>query len=415
MEDRRIEKVNILIGQQKYEEAERILKDLLSSDANNIYLLTLFAEVNLQQDKFDVAEKIIQNAITLAPDEAHLFYVKSRVEANQGNLDLAEKSALQAVAFDPYDADYFAMLAHLKLLKKQFKEGLEIANKALEIDAENILAINCRSTALIKLNKSEEAFTTIEGALREDPNNAYTHANYGWGLLENGNPKKALEHFKESLKNDPNSEYAQSGMVEAIKATNPIYKMFLKYSFWMHNLTSKYQWGVIVGFYFGFKFLRVLASNNKALEPFLMPIIILLAVIAFSTWVIQPISNLFLRFNKYGNILLNKDEKLSSNFVAGSLLFSIVGIVFLLILGEEKYLSIVFFGLAMMLPLSVMFSPAKSKNTLVIYTISMAIIGLSAIGIALNNGVLMNGFSLLFMLAFFGFQWFANYLTIEKK
>ena len=81
---------------------------------------------------------------------------------------------------------------------------MELADRSLEIDAENLLGLNTRSTALLKLNKSEESFSTIEGALREDPNNAYTHANYGWGLLEKGSHKKALEHFKESLKHNPN-------------------------------------------------------------------------------------------------------------------------------------------------------------------------------------------------------------------
>ena len=93
------------------------------------------------------------------------------------------------------------MLANFKLSRKKYEEALEIANEALEIDAENILALNTRSTSLLKLNRKEESFETIEGALREDPNNAYTHANFGWGLLEKGDHKKALEHFREALKN----------------------------------------------------------------------------------------------------------------------------------------------------------------------------------------------------------------------
>ncbi|MCH5600269.1 hypothetical protein [Niabella ginsengisoli] len=71
-----------------------------------------------------------------------------------------------------------------------------MADKALEIDAENLLGLNMRSSALVKLNRKEESFETIEGALRNDPNNAYTHANYGWGLLENGNAKNPYNILK---------------------------------------------------------------------------------------------------------------------------------------------------------------------------------------------------------------------------
>lgn len=413
-EDNRLSKVEILIQQKKFGEAEKLLSDLLTEDSNNIHFLSLLAEVYLQQDKFDNANSIIGNAIGLSPDAPHLFYIKSRIAIQQDNLSEAEKNINQAIELDPYDADYFALLANIKLGRKQFKDALETANRALEIDAENLLALNTRSTALNKLNRSEESFETIEGALREDPNNAYTHANYGWGLLEKGDHKKALEHFKEALSNDPTFDYAQSGMLEALKATNPIYRLFLKYSFFMSNLTAKYQWGVIIGFYLGFKALRTIAKNNEALQPYLIPLIIALGLIAFSTWVVAPISNLFLRFNKYGQLLLDKKEKLSSNFVAISLGAFIVGLPLYFALSDEKMLTIAVFGFAMILPLGTMFSPSKNKYGLLIYTISLAIIGLIAIGLTFSTGEMFNLMTIVFIIGFVAFQWVANYMLIKE-
>lgn len=413
-EDNRLSKVEILIQQKKCQEAEKILSDLLTEDSNNIHYLSLLAEVNLQQDKFDNANSIIENAIGLSPDAPHLFYIKSRVAIQQDNLNKAEKYINQAIELAPYDADYVALLANVKLGRKQFDEALETANRALEIDAENLLALNTRSTALNKLNRSEESFETIEGALREDPNNAYTHANYGWGLLEKGDHKKALEHFKEALSNDPNLEYAQSGILEALKATNPIYRIFLKYSFFMCNLTAKYQWGVIIGFYLGFRILKTIASNNEALQPYLIPLIIALAFVAFSTWIIAPISNLFLRFNKYGQLLLNKKEKMSSNFVAISLGIFIVGLILHIALSDEKMLTIAAFGFAMMLPLGTMFSPSKNKYGLLVYTFALALVGLTAIGLTFSTGEMFNLMTVVFIFGFVAFQWIANYMLIKE-
>lgn len=413
-EDIKLSKVEILIQQKKFSEAERVLKDLLTGDANNVHLLSLLAEVNLQQDKPDAASSIIDNAIGLSPDNDYLYYMKSRIAIQQEKLSEAEKYVQHAIAIDPYDADYFALLAHIRLTRKQFETALETADQALEIDAQNLLALNTRSAALNKLNRSQESFETIEGALREDPNNAYTHANYGWALLEKGNHKKALEHFKEALKNDPDAEYAQAGMLEAIKAANPVYRAFLKYSFWMSNLTAKYQWGVIIGFYFGFKGLRALAKNNDALEPYLTPLIIGLGILAFSTWIITPVSNLFLRFNKYGQVLLSKKEKMSSNFVAISFAAFIVGSILTFLLSDERFLSIAIFGFAMMLPLGIMFSPSKYKNALFIYTICMAITGILAIGSTFVTGELYSLLALAFVMGFIGFQWVANFLMIKE-
>lgn len=413
-EDNRLSKVEILIQQKKFTEAEKILSDLLGEDSNNIHFLSLLAEVNLQQDKFDNANSIIDNAIGLSPDSHYLFYVKSRIAIQQDNLSNAENCINQAIELAPYDADYFALLANIKLGRKQYSEALEIANRALKINAENILALNTRSTALNKLNRSEESFETIEGALREDPNNAYTHANFGWGLLEKGDHKKALEHFKESLTNDPTFKYAQSGMLEALKATNPVYRLFMKYSFWMSNLTAKYQWGVIIGFYLVFRALKAVAQSNEALQPYLIPLIVALALIAFSTWIIAPISNLFLRFNKYGQLLLDKKEKMSSNFVTVSLGAFVVGLLLYFAVSDVRMLTIAAFGFAMMLPLGTMFSPSKSKYGLLVYTLALAVVGLIAIGLTFATGEMFNLMAVVFIFGFVAFQWVANYMLIKE-
>lgn len=414
-EDSRLSKVEILIHQNKFAEAEKILANLLSQDSNNIYYLNLLAEVNLQQGKFDIAKNFINKAIGIYPNGDNLFFTKAKIAIQQDDFAEAEKCIAEAISIYPEDVHYFALSANIKLALKQYQEALDIANQALQIDAENVIALNARSTALIKLNRKEESFQTIEGALREDPNNAYTHTNYAWGLLEKGDHKKALEHFKEALSNDPTFEFAQTGMLEALKATNPIYRLFLKYSFFMSNLTAKYQWGVLIGFYLGFKALRTLANNNAALQPYLIPIIIVFALLAFSTWVIEPISNLFLRFNKYGQILLSEKEKMSSNLVAVSLGLFLVSLLLYFALADEKMLSIAFYGFAMMLPLGMMFSPSKNKNALLIYTIALAVVGLLAIGLTFSTGEMFNFMTIVFIFGFVGFQWLANYMIIREN
>ena len=406
-------RIHILLQQKKFTEAERYVKEMLGNDPHDVYLLSLMSELYLQQDKIDQAASVIDTAIGLSPDSPDLFFIKARILLQQDKYDEAENFLQRAIAMDPEEAGYFALFSSVKLTRKQFVEALELANQALSLDAENILALNTRSTALLKLNRPEDAEKTIAGALREDPNNPYTHANYGWNLLEKREHKKALGHFREALKLDPNFTYAQSGMVEALKANNIFYRLFLQYSFWMGNLTSKYQWGVIIGFFIGFRLLRALAASNENLQPYLTPIIILLALIMFSTWIITPVSNLFLRFNKYGKHLLGKQEKMSANFVGICFLIFILGLLTYLFLGNEKYLPVAVFGFAMMLPCSSMFLPSKNTNALMIYTVVMALVGLGSIFLSFQTGEIFNMFSAIFIIGFVAFQWVANYMLIR--
>ncbi|OQP66199.1 tetratricopeptide repeat protein [Niastella populi] len=409
-----LSKIGILIQQKKYDAAEKILRQLLAQEPTNIYYLSLLAELNLQQDRVEKAESIIDDAIGLSPDTAHLYFIKSRIDIQKDRFDDAEKSIQQSITLDPYTADYFAWFANIKLARKQFEESLRLANQALEIDAEDLLALNVRSTVLIKLNRKEESFQTIEGALRQDPNNAYTHTNYGWGLLEKGDHKKALKHFKEALKNNPNYEYAQKGMIEALKASNPIYRMFLKYQFWISNLPSNYQWGFVIGVYFGTQLLNKLADSSPSFRPFVTPIIIALVVFAFSTWVIKPVSNMLLRFNAYGRFLLDRKEKLSSNFVAASLLVLIAGVALYFITSDAFYLFVAGYGGAMMVLCGVMFIPSR-YNSIMLYTIGMAVLGLIALYTIYINIPASVNLAYAFFIGFIAFQWMANFLMIRRN
>jgi len=407
-------KILILLEQGKFNEAELILKDLLSKDPDNVTYLSIYGELKIQQEEYEIADELINTCIGLTPNDPNLFYQKARLSLAQEKISDAENYLNQAVNLNPYDADYHALLASIHLLRKNYQLALQVADQALEIDAENLHALNNRSIALTKLNRKEESYETTEGALRGDPNNPYTHANYGWGLLEKGDHKKALTHFQEALKNDPNMEFAQAGMLEAIKATNPIYKVFLKYSFWMTNMTSKYQWGVIIGFYIVFRLIRGATVAMSGLRPFLVPVLVLLYILAFSTWIIPPISNLFLRFNKYGKMLLSKPEKWSSNLVALSLIILLVGLIPYLIFKDERFIAIGAYGLGMMIPLSVVLRPSDKKILLYGYVIGLAVVGLIAIGTTFSTGELFNPFSSFFLIGLFAFQWIVNFLLIKE-
>ncbi len=413
-QDNRIDKVEILINQKRYVEAQKLIVELLKEDASDIFLHEKLVLVNLKQDKIDQANTAVEHAIGLSPNNAYLFYLKCRICIEKDNLKDAEIYINKAIEIEPYSADYVAQLANIKFHVKQFEISLEIANRALQLEPDNLLALNTRSSALSKLNQKDESYNTIQGALREDPNNAYTHANFGWNLLENGDPNKALEHFKESLTINPNFEYAQSGMLEAIKAKNPIYRFFLKYTFWMSNMTSKYQWGVIIGFYLLVNGLKSVAKNYVVFEPFISPIVLILTIIAFSSWVITPISNLFLRFNKYGKLLLDKNEKMCSNFVALCLVIFLIGIISIFVLSDERFISLAVFGFAMIPVINTVFTIEKNKKIFIIYALIMALSGIISIYLTFLTGKLYGVFTCVFILGFVAHSWIANYLAIEK-
>ncbi|MEE9350262.1 MAG: tetratricopeptide repeat protein [Flavobacteriaceae bacterium] len=413
--DRLLERVQVLIQHNRYIEAQKLMPQLLADNPNNSYVLALYSNILLQLNELERAIEVIDDAIGLAPDEDYNYYIKAVILLHKTDYDGAETNLKEAISLNPIVAGYYSYLGSIKLARKQFDEALKLADKALSLDPEDIDALNLRSSVLLKLNRDEESFETIEGALKEDPNNPDTHANYGWNLLEKGNPKKALIHFKEALKHNPNHQYAQNGMLEALKSKYLLYRWFLQYSFWIGKLTQKYQWGVVFGFYFGFKFIQKIADSNPSLMPVLLPIMIILGLMAFSTWVITPISNLFLRLNVYGRNLLDKKEILSSNFVGVSVLILFIGLIIYAITKNLNWLPIAFFGLVMMIPFSAMFAPTKYRTGIFAYIGLMVLLGIIAIFTTFKTDSVVNVFSFAFIISVVAFQWLANFLFIRDS
>lgn len=166
--------------------------------------------------------------------------------------------------------------------------------------------------------------------LARGPENALSHTVQGWNYLESNRPREALESFRTALRLDPDLDYAKRGMVEALKARNWLYRILLQYFLWMGRLSGRAQWGVVLGLYFGSRLLLAAAKSYPALEPFVLPIIVLYVIFCVLTWIAQPMFNLILRLNRFGRYALSKQQIVASNwfggFLAAAVVFAVVGL-----------------------------------------------------------------------------------------
>lgn len=399
----RFEKAQILMDQNRFHSAEKLLFELLKEDPNDAFLLSLLGYCYLKQDRFEEADKITDSALAISPEDPWLFYNKARISSSIGKRVDAEHYILKAIELDPVNSNFFALLSATQLDLEKNEKALQNANIALKIDPQNIDAINFRSIALKRLKKLDESINLIQLVLRQDPNDPLANANLGWLLLEKGNSKKALEHFKIALSHNPKLEYAYDGLLEALKASNPFYRFFLKYFFWMSNLSSSHKWAFLISFF-------LLMKISVVVHP---AIYFAFIILLFLSWMTKPLSDLFLRLNQYGKLLLNKNDKMNSNFVCLSMGISVLGIILYSLTLNPKFILLIFYGIMMIIPTSVMFSPTKPKNVLLIYSIYLGMTGL--IGVIVSFFIL--DLAILFLVLFFFpcilFSWVANFFLIK--
>lgn len=414
MIDTLYERAAILYQQNRYQQALESLEQAISIDPNHVASLHLLAEIKLSLDEPKQAKTIIDSAIAIAPYADYLFATKARIMIDVERYDEAEDLLKKAIELNPNDSYHFAMLAQISLSRKRYKEAENLSDRALSLAPDNVLALNTKSTAQLKQNKKTAAEETMRGALGENPEDSYTHATYGWNQLELGNQKKALEHFKEALKFNPNNPYAQSGMIQALQAQYLIYRWFLKYQFWIGNMAAKYQWGFIIGFYLFTRALDYIGNAIPGLEPFMTPVVILLGIIALSTWIIGPISQLLFSTNTYAKHLLSPKEKKATIYTAIWTTFCLLSLIAFGFTNSYLYLATAGYSLILIIPWSMFYMPTKPKLMMPLASGIMTIVAILAVYETIHNREIFNLFTTSFLIAFVAFQFFVNAVAIKR-
>ncbi|MCE7995342.1 MAG: tetratricopeptide repeat protein [Roseivirga sp.] len=408
-----LERAELLINQKRYDMAEEHLNKVLAESPNHALATAYKALIKLQTRQSKEALTIAQAALGLDPKSDFALYIMAAAYIDINDLKNAEKAIVQAISFQPYHADYYGVHANIKLITKDYRDAKKIAEQGLEVDPENLLCRNILSTAWLKLGSKAESFNTIEKALEMDPNNPMTHANIGWGELEKGSHKKALEHFKEALSKNPENEYSRAGMLEALKAKFFLYRIFLKYYFFMGNLKPGVQWGVIIGIVL---IQRALGSGTEQFENLafiLEPLTYLLILFAVSTWVVHPIFNFFMSLNSYAKFLLTPEDKRTSYGVGACFILFAVSVVGWLITRSDGFLAGALVGFTLILPVGRILASRTSWVRIVtaLYSLITAMFGtLLILGAFIEEHGIYNGWLTFYAIAIVAFSWVWNFI-----
>lgn len=405
MEDQRTRRAALFLEHNRPADAEKELRAQLAQAPHDVRALMLLSHALTAQDKDNEAVEVARQAVAAAPDLDSTHYHLAKALLGKRDLEAARRSADHAVALDPQDPNNHGLLALILHHGNAHEAALRVAEQGLAIDPEHLGCLNVRSAELTHLKRHAEADRTIDKALELDPENPYTHSNTGWTALRRGDHARAMEHFREALRREPGLETARAGMVESLKARYWVYRQWLKYVFWVSNLKEGTQRFFIIGAWLLSRVLRVVAKQVPALEIFVWPLLIIYALFAMSTWVIEPLTNLLLRFNRFGRYVLSRDEKLSSTLTGLALLIALASGVTLMVTHDERWVAPGLFGLLMMIPLASMLRVQRRRTTRVIAAAALAATGLAGCATALLGGDPFNALLLAFLVGAILYQW----------
>ncbi len=375
-----------LIQQSKPELAENELRQALSLDPHNDRAHALLGLCLIDRQQYAEATREAEAAVHLAPDGWFSHYVLAQVLFRRNREPDAKTAVQEAIRLHPEGSELWGLLAMIEYSMGHWADALAAAERGLQADPEDIRCANARSMALVKLGRQSEAHAALNATLSRDPDDAMSHANQGWALLEMGNIRGAQEHFREALRLEPNMGWAQQGMLTALKARNPLYRLMLGYFLWMSKLSPSVQWGLVLGLYFGIQVLQRAARANPALQPFVLPVVVAYGAFVVVSWLADPLFNLMLRLDRFGKHVLDGDERRGANLVGSCLLGAVICLVLGLVLGSFPLIMAALGCAVMAIPCSAVFrcDAGWPRRNMALGTAGLALVG----GLALLTGLL---------------------------
>jgi len=313
---------DLLYGQKRYSLAAQEFQKALTDDPDDAYAYSRLGVCYLALKDTKSAYQEVKTALALAPDSPYPHYVFAFILTSDGKDKEAEAELKVAIGIEPWHAAYFSLLAGIHIKQQRWKEALAASEQGLSFEPHHLDCGIFRSRVLMRLGRKSEAMSVAQSSLSHAPDEADNHSTMGWTLLDAGDYLGAEEHFRESLRLDPSDEWAKSGILRALKARNPFYRVFLAYLNWAARRSRNERIAFVASLYFGRLGLQAVGANYPRLWPLCFVGILLYFLFWFSTWMADPLANLALRFNKFGKYLLSPRQIIAANILTGTLTFT---------------------------------------------------------------------------------------------
>ena len=405
-----IQRAIVLIEQNRMQDAKSYLEAYCGRNADDDFGQYLLAVVLLRTGQKEDSRALCASLLEHHPETSHLISLSANIDIADENYEGAASKVDHLLSMDAQDEEAHHQMARIRMLQRNYDKALYHVGKCLELDAENIDALNLKMTVENIIGK-KSVKSTIEEALLLDPENPSSIANHGLQLLREGKTKEALERVQYALSLDPTNDLARYAMSEAMKAGFFPYRLLRKYQEFTARLSGQGMWAVIIGAFMVSRLLRTIMKSNPSLEPIIFPVIIFISTLFLATWVINPLMNCYLLTNKYGRLLLDNDDKKMAKYTGASLILAMVCVGLYFYSAVDDYLlPALFFGL-MMIPLGSFLNIRKDKNRKIITYATVAIAVIGCIGVLSG----LTGLTGIALVGIFIYQWIYNGMSIKEN
>lgn len=280
-------------------EAERSFRDALTEDPSNDHALAHLAHALLAQDRNAEGRDAARGALALDPQNLDALTALASAHAAMNEWQAALDAIGSALSIAPELGGLHRQAGAILFMQGRHAEAVTTLERAVRLDPEDSLTWSTLARALHSARRRTEAEAALDRALRLDPQSVDAHQARSVFLLASGGGREAVSTSRESLRLDPTSAINREIHAWARKSRNPLYGLLLRYGDFMDSKPPGVRYALL--------FLPFLAS--RVLRPFddalwARALIGLLVTVVVLTWILEPLMNTLLLTTRAGRGLL---------------------------------------------------------------------------------------------------------------
>jgi tetratricopeptide (TPR) repeat protein len=314
-----LEQVLELLDDGHSAEALSHLDLLLREEPYQGQLYALRALIRADLSRLDDAAEDTRVACEVAPGHPFVQYAAGAVALRQGAMLEAIDAAQRARAIAPGYGDATLLEARARAALGQWAQVRLLATAVAEQEPGN------EEAALLVTIADESGRDGLldpvawKSLVERFPLSSVARTGSAWTRLVAGEARAARDEFEQALALDPSLPWAKEGLVLALKASNPVYALLLRFFLWFGKLPQRSRNFVLIGGVLGYNFLRRTAAAQPELKPFIVPVLVAYIAFLVLSWLADPLLNLLLMARPEGRRLLTADDRRGALLVGGCL------------------------------------------------------------------------------------------------
>ncbi len=161
--------------------------------------------------------------------------------------------------------------------------------------------------------------------------------------------------------------------------------------------------------------MRGVWDSTPSARPYVLVPMVAYVTFVVLSWVANPLFNLLLRVSKFGRQALSHDDIVATNWFGGCGLVAIAACGIFAATWNELWLIAAAGAGCMLIPIAGTFgrAPGRPRNRLAAYTLGLATVGLTALGLGFADHGMAGAVGVVFLVGVVAFQWIANLVAIR--